>query len=113
MEVTDTHPSQCFAWCSDGLESVLYSFIELFFSDWFPEPRIWFLLNNFTELFSIVRAWDGLCKFGRLSLFEIFTIETDNLKNFLIAKVLQFLENVSKAVECEVCQYFAIIVSVS
>ena len=24
-----------------------------------------------------VRAWDGLCKFGRLSLFEIFTIQTN------------------------------------
>ena len=49
-------------------------------------------------------------------MFAIFMIETVTLKNFVAAKVFQFFvitEIVSKAVECEVCQYFAIIISVS
>jgi len=49
---------------------VFYSFIELLFSDQFPELRSRYFLNNFAELFWIVWALDGLCKFGRLSLFN-------------------------------------------
>ena len=75
-----------------------------------------FLLNNFAELFWIVWSWDGLCKSGRLSLFEIFRIQTDTSKNFAAAKVFHFFaitDIVGKAVKLEVYPFFVITVSVS
>ena len=109
---TDTHPQSLVflgILCFIPLSSTCSSVVD------FPESSSQFLLNNFTELFWIVQAWDGLCKFGRLFLFELFTIEINTLKNFVTAKVFQFFviaEIVSKVVKLEVCYFFTITVSV-
>jgi len=106
---TDTHPQSVLRLVFLGILWFIplwscYSVIEFM-------NQSQFLLNNFTELFWIVRAWDGLCEFGRLSLFKILNWN-QYLNNF--AKALQFFliaEIVSKTVKLEVCQFFAITVS--
>jgi len=84
---------------------VFYSFIELLFSDQFPELRSRYFLNNFAELFWIVRAWDGLCELAGCPCLKSSQLKPKP-QRILSLKVFQLLviaEIVSNALELKVC----------